>query len=963
MAPPKERLAGLPRVIGMFAASKVIFRRRGRALIFLFVVALATSMIISPGVATELTSQKVVDTLVESAVPHILYRAKMKGDPQGNLETISSVLSEIDEVTEHASLTLLSRPPSILSFFDDERRVYMEIETSLVEEDVEWRILGLQLIAGGFGEDPLDVVLSDYVAEQLDVQLGDIITLRFDLSDSLPNGAEGSTVDLEVTVSGLVQGSTGIAGLYPEVVRGPFVEFGTQFAGPFGGLFFKTGVLDALLERYPELSEIMGFDVLEPFYETYIYLDADFITVFDLQSSREKLEEVEDQITQKLQTVSLTSGYTQNNLASRLRSAEGQIASRTYMIYVVSLPFLALSWYLASITTELSVTEARRDIGLMKARGSSDRKVTLGLTLSYLVLALAGGLLGLFGGILVSASNASLPLQQLLTYTFQTLTAVDSLMLTLGLASVIAVTVMWRKRSLIGSITPTEASRVYLPEEVEHRWRPSRLFLAMFALGTLKMAEWISGVDPRNFIFQPGQPFIIMLLGSIYLFLSSVLNVLAPLFFIYTTVTIATNSRRVLLAISRVVLRPLLRGLSGVTSNFVVRNPRRVVKAAFLAAFILAIMVFSSGLVSSVLDHQTRQLRARVGADGAITLIDATIDPLTLESSLVGGLEKLDGIEALAYIYQVNAPYFEVRGAQGEHFPSQSLWAVDPERLLEATFLEDDMVTEGKESFLRLKEEGTVIVQGELAPEYGVDVGDSLSLLDANGSQLANLRVVATLNYGFGGLGWGYMVISPQTAATVMTASSPTEMNIYVDVAEGFDIEKTIRGATDWLDEAGVNVVDVRTIESEKRYYANQALEDTAGWLSFFSTYGVAVASIGLAMLTTVYARDHLWELAVMRARGMSRRNVLTFTYGSILPVLLISLLVGLTVALISLYGWIRWLQAPFQFQSFQLPYRLVFSAQDLLLFSMVILVFVLTPLLSAIYVLRHRVVEVMRGR
>ncbi len=919
----------------MFATSKMIFRRRLRAVIFLFVVALATSMIISPGVATELTSQKVVDTLVESTVPHMLHRVEMKGDPQGNLEAVSSVLSEIGEVTEHTTLILLRRPPSILSSFDDERQVFMGIETSIVEEGVEWRILGLQLIAGDFGEDPLDVILRDYGAEQLDVQLGDTITLRFDLSDSLPEGAEGSTVDLEVTVSGLVQWST-------------------EFSGPFSQLYFKTSALNALLELHPELSEIMGSDVLEAFYEAYIYVDKDIITVFDLQSSKEKLRELEEQITQDLQSVSLISGYTQNNLYYGIQSAEGEIASRTYMIYVVSLPFLALSWYLASITTELSVTEARRDIGLMKARGSSNRKVIVGFTLSYLILALAGGTLGLFGGILVSASNASLPLQQLLTYTFQTLTAPDSLMLTLGLASVIAVTVMWRKRSLIGSITPTEASRVYLPEEVEHRWRPSRLFLAMFVLGTLKMAEWISGVDPRTLIFQPGQHFIIVLLGQIYLLLSGALQILAPLFFIYTTITIATNSRRVLLAISRVVLRPLLRGLSGVTSNFVVRNPRRVVKAAFLASFILAIMVFSSGLVSSVLAYQTRELRVRVGADGAIVVRDATIDPLTSEPALLGGLETFDGVDTLAYVYEVKVPHcFDFPCDPGHG----GISALDPERLLEATHFEDEMVTGGAASLLQLKQEGAVLIQQWQAEHYDLDVGDLLTLRDANGNQLANLTVVANMNYAFGYGNWGF-VISPQTAAMFMNASTPTQVRVYVDVEEGSDIEETIQGAADWLSEAGVNVVDARTVEKERTSSANQALQDMAGWLSFFSTYGVAVASIGLAMLTTVYAKDHLWELAVMRARGMSRRKVLAFTYGSILPVLLISLLVGVTVASISLYGWIRWLQSPPQ-----PPYELVFSPQDLLLFSAVILVFVLTPLLSATYVLRHRVVEVMRGR
>jgi ABC-type antimicrobial peptide transport system permease subunit len=114
-------------------------------------------------------------------------------------------------------------------------------------------------------------------------------------------------------------------------------------------------------------------------------------------------------------------------------------------------------------------------------------------------------------------------------------------------------------------------------------------------------------------------------------------------------------------------------------------------------------------------------------------------------------------------------------------------------------------------------------------------------------------------------------------------------------------------------------------------------------------------------MLTTVYARDHLWELAVMRARGMSRREVLAFTYGSILPVLVLSLLVGLAVSVISLYGWIGWLRGGVG--SSGPSYRMIFTPQDLLLFSVVIVVFVVTPLLTSVYVLRHRVVEVIRGR
>jgi putative ABC transport system permease protein len=362
---------------------------------------------------------------------------------------------------------------------------------------------------------------------------------------------------------------------------------------------------------------------------------------------------------------------------------------------------LALAGLIMFNTFRTSVVERKRDIGMLRAVGAKRKVVMRVIIYEGLILAMLGTALGMLLGFafaygaqaLLSDVFASLMGQPLKQPRFDALTYLLSLVFGLGIP---LVSILLPARSA-SEITPLEAMRPQTVEQ-EAAVRRTRLIVGATSL-VLGLAGLATGYFP------------LMALGVLIFLLA--LGLLGPL--LITPITSFFNR----------ALRLAFGQEGSLAAGNIGRQPRRAAITTTSLMISLSILIGLGGMLSSIYGGALRYLDDSMPSDYIMMAgsLIVTNDTVGAGPELAETVRRLPGVEELTTLRQIDV--------LDENGTGIRLIGIDPKayaRIAGLSFLEGD-----KSAFEQLETGKAVIVNGRYASQFGVGVGDTLSIKGDHG--------------------------------------------------------------------------------------------------------------------------------------------------------------------------------------------------------------------------------------
>jgi putative ABC transport system permease protein len=513
---------------------------------------------------------------------------------------------------------------------------------------------------------------------------------------------------------------------------------------------------------------------------------------------------------------------------------------------------LVVGTFLILNTFTILVAQRTRELALFRALGASRRQVTRSVLLEALVtgvlaattglvlgFGLAQGLKALFGTIGLDLGQAGLVLRPQ--------TAVAAYLVGV-VVTLIAAYVPARHAA---RVPPVAAMRddVSVPTASLHRRAVAGVALA--AVGALGMALGLAGTGSGS------TPALLVGLGVLGVFLGTA--VLAPV--------IGPPVVRVLAA-----PYPRWFGSTGrLARENAQRNPRRTAATASALMIGLALVTAMSVLGASTSDSIDRLVDDGLKADYVVS--NAVQVPFS--TSVARDLAAVDGVDEVA-AYRVG---FGQVGGQDTF-----LAAFDPDPMLRAVTVEQAT------GDLEALGDGTALLSDDRAAAEGLAVGDTLELTLPAGPQELEVAGTYATNQFIG----APVVVSPETLEEGGVA--PADNLVYVTRSPDADPEAVTAGLEAALTGLPtVTLKDQDAFAEEQRAPVNQLLAIVYALLGL----AIVIAALGIVNTLALSVIERTREVGLLRAVGMSRRQLRTMVRLEAVVIAVLGALLGVALGLV----------------------------------------------------------------
>ena len=494
---------------------------------------------------------------------------------------------------------------------------------------------------------------------------------------------------------------------------------------------------------------------------------------------------------------------------------------------------LAMAGLIMFNTFRTSVVERRRDIGMLRAVGAKRRIVMRTILYEGLILAVAGTVLGMllgFGFAYGAKAGLASMMEGLLGRPlgeprFTLLTYVVAIAFGVGVP---LVSILLPARAA-SDITPLEAMRPTTISQ-EAALKRSRLIIGFVSL-VLGLAGLLSGV------------FQLMALGMIIFLLA--LGLLGPM--LISPIT-ATFSR---------VLNLVFGQEGGIAASNIARQPRRAAITASSLMVALAILIGLGGMLASVYGGALRFLDASLRSDYImISSLIVTNDTLGAGPDLAETVKRIRGVEELTTMRQI-----DIMDADGIGI---RLIGIDPLKyalIAGLSFLEGD-----ESAYERVQNGNAVIINGRFASQFGVGIGDMITLEGDRGP--LNVEVAA--------IGLDYLnmklpsVYMEQTSLT-REYGVRNDVFLLVNSEPGADLEQLeedLQAATRAY--PGFGIISREQLRTSQEQVTRSGTIGMNIMLSLLA----APALLGLANALGINVIERTREIGMLRAVGAKRRQI-----------------------------------------------------------------------------------------
>ena len=514
-------------------------------------------------------------------------------------------------------------------------------------------------------------------------------------------------------------------------------------------------------------------------------------------------------------------------------------------------------------TFSITVAQRSRELALLRTLGASRRQVLNSVLLEALTIGVIGSVVGIIAGLgfakgineLFKALGIDLPTTSLV----------------LESRTIIVCLLVGTLVTLAGALAPAlRATRVAPVEALREatapthgRWARLTPWLAGLLVllgGGLVVAGLLAeGGDTSTKLIGAAGGAVILILG------------------------IALISPRFVGPAARIVAAPIERStklVGRLARENSTRHPGRtaVTSAALMIglALVVFVTVFANGLRASVEDLIDRTLAGDIAVlhDDGFSPIPAAIGP---------AVAKVDGVAAVSSLKDTQA---EIKGLDGTKYAH----AIEPATL--RTVYNFDW-EDGSDERLRSLGDDGVLLEEATATDGDFEVGDRIDLTGASGNISLTVRGIYKDDALLGGM-------AMTGAAFDRIVDQKRVSSILVKADEGASVPAVQKGVSQALD--GFPEARARSQEELKQENADQ-VNQLLGLFYALLAMSVIISAFGIVNTLTLSIFERTRELGLLRAVGMTRRDVRRMVrYESVITALfgaLLGLVLGLFFAFV----------------------------------------------------------------
>lgn len=514
------------------------------------------------------------------------------------------------------------------------------------------------------------------------------------------------------------------------------------------------------------------------------------------------------------------------DIAASLRASTADFGALTALVAAIA---LFAGAFLIFNTLSMTVAERVRDVGLLRAAGTSRRQVNALVLLQAGAIGLAGSLAGIVVGLGIAVamaefvrSVAAVPLDRIEVPLRGVLVA-----FAVGLVVTLAAGLepAWRA----GRISPVEALKARVDPSVGLRARLRWLVVVFVAVGAAAAVAWPRGATELAFA-RPVAVYAVFLLGALASpFLLGPLGRLAGIPF--------------------AAILPIEERL---TRGSLVRDRSRTALTLGALTVGLAMIVALGGLALNARHAATAWLAGVVPGDEVVT----SIRPAALDEGLGAELAAVDGVERVTPVATFDA------AAQGLR--------LDAAAVVGADFLADGRLSfvagDRSSALAALDAGGGVVLPRAMADRLGVGLGGTLGLLGGAPAPVA-LRIVGIVDRSLPGKGGESLLVGWPDATGRLGVLGADFFAVRFRPGRAAEARPALEAAARGLALEPRALADVEGAVSG-------ALGRVFGLFDALALVAVVMAGLGIVNTLTMSVIERVREIGVLRAVGMSRRQV-----------------------------------------------------------------------------------------
>jgi ABC-type antimicrobial peptide transport system permease subunit len=761
------------------------------------------------------------------------------------------------------------------------------------------------------------VAIPNAVAQQLNISLGDPLTLSFIIYGGGYYDPITSTYIQNNTYINLSFPVSQIWTQDPDAQPYSYYFDYMGIANDGDNVIFG-GLQNPAVMNLVDLPQIMNAPNMSSYASPYlsydIWIDRDsVISLGDLAGSVDRLQFIERQLNKK----GFSEGFVvqENVLLNPIMQVAPNLEMLKLLFLALSSPVMGLGVYLSIVGVDLGVTERRREFGILKSRGASNRQVRTSLLIEAVILGAFAGVLGLLIGFGVSRpllDSASTLFVDSDSESFGTdfmispWTVVLSIMLGTGLMLLSS----YRPYKRASRAEVSESLHLYAASatQVQYKLRWDIVFLILSALSVFSV--WI-GIDALS---NMETSWMVQLIVIALVVVGIVLFPLMPLFLTLGVIRPLTRGTKKLYSKFTLIVRPWTKDLHYLVDRNIVRNPRRASNLCVIISLALAFGIFISVTMESNLAFEEDRIRAEIGSDVKVEgRRYSNYGPVDTDPSGLDSIWSIEGVDSVA----LSTEFYTYVTVYSYAYLNAGISLIDPDDYAETVRPGGFYFTDGGSEMLdELKTNGTALLENYWHEEYDVLVGDVLNVRIQwsyyDGYNYTSFEDnVPVLVAGFvkplpGISSYSNMVYMDRASWSFFDEENLTRMyastNALIDVGKGVDQDAIGDEAVEIFEDAGFGA-SYRTKAGE----LEQLNEDPFyGALSDFLyleyLFSGTIMTVGVGLLIFVAVADREKELASIMARGSTGGQIRKILMGESITLMALGLVVGISVGLLSSY-------------------------------------------------------------
>jgi putative ABC transport system permease protein len=515
-----------------------------------------------------------------------------------------------------------------------------------------------------------------------------------------------------------------------------------------------------------------------------------------------------------------------SDVATSLRSSTADFRGTTALIAAVA---LFVGAFLIFNTLSMTVSERVRELGLLRAAGATRGQLVWFVIAQAIALGLAGSLAGLAAGVVLGELMAA-DVRSIGSIPFERVDPSPGALIAVmavGLGVTIAASLEPARRA--GSIPPVEALRARLDPISARRARLRWLIAVFVAVGLAGLLVW-----PRD-------------AGIASLARSAIVYAV-----LFVAVLVAPAVLGALGRIAGLPFRFAFRLEERLARASIVRDRSRTTLTVGALAIALAMVVAVGGVA-----HQSRLaasawLNDVIPGDELLT----SIRPVALDEDAIAEVQAIDGVERVSPI-----ALFEV-AREGVRMDAAAVRGAD--------LLDDGRLRfvagERSAALKALDAGGAAILPRSVADRTGLGVGSTLTLAVGNG-KVIDLRVVGVTERTLPGKAGEAVLLGWDDATNAFGVAGADVFAVRYEPGRQLDtqpiLERTAR-------ELALEPNPLERIAGA----VDDALGQVFGLFDALALIAVIVAALGIVNTLTVSVLERVRELGVLRAAGMTTRQV-----------------------------------------------------------------------------------------